>query len=57
MAGWERAMENRDLPEWIRVISIFVLAFALTCMLGALAGAHITWVDGEAAYGPHEERP
>jgi hypothetical protein len=32
---------KRDLPEWIRVIAIFVLTFALFAVLAGLAGAKV----------------
>lgn len=47
-------MENRDLPEWLRVTLIFVLTFALMNVLGGLAGKRIDWVEPECGYGPCE---
>jgi hypothetical protein len=39
------SVPKRDLPEWLRVISIFVLTFALMAVLSGLAGFKIERVD------------
>lgn len=48
-------MENRDLPEWLRVLSIFTLTFALVCVLGGLVGFKVEWTEPEVGYGPPEQ--
>jgi hypothetical protein len=46
--------QDRDLPEWLRVISIFTLTFALMCVLGGLVGFEVEWTEPECGYGPCE---
>lgn len=47
--------ELSDLPEWLRVILVFVLTFALVCVLGGLVGFEVEWVEPEYGYGPKED--
>lgn len=36
---------NDDLPEWMRVVAIFTLTFALCLVLAGLVGFKVDWVE------------
>lgn len=46
-----------DLPEWVRVISVFVLTFALFVTLAGLAGLKIQWVEDTTLPAEAYNRP
>jgi hypothetical protein len=51
-------MEARpDLPEWMRVVTIFVLTFALMVILTGLAGLKIDWQDDAEYAREAQNRP
>ena len=37
--------EEPELPEWLRVIWIFIATFALMAVLSGVAGVKIDWVE------------